>query len=376
MQSISPEDSRFWLRVAWKGLILFGLFNLVFLLTTPPYGKLSLYNVLFAGRLRLPYSDQPAQSYNVTITNLDAMFKSHILSGTPKTSEEYRVLLIGDSATWGYLLPPHQTLAAFLNQANLRTPQNQRMVFYNLGYPVMSLLKDTLLLERGLEYQPDLVLWFVTLESFPMQKQLYSPLLETNQAEVNRLISQLNLNQILPLKGTSPQSFWQRSLIGQRKPLADWLRFQLYGFLWTATGIDHDIPQNTPQKQIDLSPEVEFYGQQPPTLKREELAFAVIDAAYRLSHPIPIILINEPMFISSGLNSDLRYNFYYPRWAYDQYRELLATYCQEKQLTCFDLWNLISADDFTNTAIHMNPHGTQETAQWIAKALQNWAQNR
>ncbi|MCZ7670394.1 MAG: hypothetical protein M5U34_26160 [Chloroflexi bacterium] len=39
---------------------------------------------------------------------------------------------------------------------------------------------------------------------------------------------------------------------------------------------------------------------------------------------VPVLLINEPMFISSGRNSDLRYNAFYPRWAYDQYREMLG----------------------------------------------------
>ncbi len=39
---------------------------------------------------------------------------------------------------------------------------------------------------------------------------------------------------------------------------------------------------------------------------------------------IPVVIINEPMFISQGKNSDIRYNFYYPRWAYDDYREMMT----------------------------------------------------
>ena len=37
-------------------------------------------------------------------------------------------------------------------------------------------------------------------------------------------------------------TFWDRTLIGARRPLADLLRLQLYGVLWAATGIDQDIP--------------------------------------------------------------------------------------------------------------------------------------
>ncbi len=38
---------------------------------------------------------------------------------------------------------------------------------------------------------------------------------------------------------------------------------------------------------------------------------------------VPVLIINEPMFISDGQNSDLRYNSFYPRWAYDQFHRLL-----------------------------------------------------
>ncbi len=374
MEANLPQNPRFWLRVLIKGVLLFIAINITFAISEIDYGKFSLYNHLFAGRTRLPYSDQPSESYNITITNLDAMFASHLLAGSPKSADEYRVLLIGDSGTWGYLLRPDQTLAAYLNQQNLRTPQNKKIVFYNLGYPVMSLFKDVLILERGLDYQPDLVLWLVTLESFPSDKQLFSPLLEKNPTQVLRLIHLLNLYEVIPPPRESTTSLWQRSIIGQRKSLADWVRFQLYGFLWTATQIDQAIPDHIPEKQADLSADLNFHDQQPPHLAMERLAFAVIEAAVQLAAPIPIILINEPMFISSGQNSDIRYNFYYPRWAYDEYRDALAKFCRQKELTCWDIWNLISPDEFTNTAIHMTPLGTQQTAAWIANALENWLQ--
>lgn len=372
MQNNAFTLTSFWTRVAVKGLCLFFIGNFAFAFVDLKYGKISLYNHIFAGRMRLPYSDQPSESYNVTITNLDAMFASHILAGNPKSPTEYRVLLIGDSATWGYLLPADQTLVAFLNREKLHTPDNKQVIFYNLGYPVMSLLKDVLILERGLKYQPDLVLWLITLESFPKEKQLYSPLLEQNPGAVIRLIQKLDLNESISPPQPSQTTLWQRSLFGQRKALADWLRFQLYGFLWTATHVDQAIPAEIPQKQVDLSAEIDFYGQHPPKLGPDFLSFPVVEAAYRLASPIPIILVNEPMFISDGINSHVRYNFYYPRWAYDDYRTTLVSFCQKRGLTCWDIWNLISPEEFTNTAIHMTPQGTAQTAQWIATALEHW----
>src|SRR5215212_211749 len=98
-----------------KAMILFALFNLVFIpLKEIPFGKFSLYNSLFPGRERLPYGEVP-ESYSLSLFDIDAMFASHVIGGTEKTDDEYRVLLIGDSSVWGTLLKPEETLAGQLN---------------------------------------------------------------------------------------------------------------------------------------------------------------------------------------------------------------------------------------------------------------------
>ncbi|MGB9668861.1 MAG: hypothetical protein ACPL0B_00615, partial [Anaerolineales bacterium] len=102
--------------------------------------------------------------------------------------------------------------------------------------------------------------------------------------------------------------------------------------------------------------------------------FSTLEAGVQLANPIPVIFINEPIFISHGKNSNLRYNFYYPRWAYDDFRLQFAEQCQNHQWNCWDIWNLIPPQEFTNTAIHMTPNGTQQTANWIANQIQNWLQ--
>ncbi|HEY3473038.1 MAG TPA: hypothetical protein VGK56_00430, partial [Anaerolineales bacterium] len=80
-----------------KATILFVLCNLAFLLVRDvPAGKLSLYNSVFPGRARFPFGET-REAYNLSLFDLDAMFASHILAGTEKSPDEYRVLLIGDS---------------------------------------------------------------------------------------------------------------------------------------------------------------------------------------------------------------------------------------------------------------------------------------
>ena len=40
-------------------------------------GEVSVYNHLVNGRKRLPFGENPDQSYNLSLYNLDAMFASH-----------------------------------------------------------------------------------------------------------------------------------------------------------------------------------------------------------------------------------------------------------------------------------------------------------
>src|SRR5678815_375858 len=101
--------------VLLKATLLFVLFNFAFIsFKDIPLGKFSLYNSVFPGRERFPFGEA-RESYNLSLFNLDAMFASHVLHGTEKTADEYRVLLIGDSSVWGTLLTPEQTLAGQLN---------------------------------------------------------------------------------------------------------------------------------------------------------------------------------------------------------------------------------------------------------------------
>jgi hypothetical protein len=79
-----------------------------------------------------------------------------------------------------------------------------------------------------------------------------------------------------------------------------------------------------------------------------------------------MLLVNEPMLISSGANSDIHYNFFYPRWAYDDYREIMTSLSQGNGWTYVDLWNIVPANEFTNSAIHLTPTGENMLAENLA----------
>jgi hypothetical protein len=154
--------------------------------------------------------------------------------------------------------------------------------------------------------------------------------------------------------------------VSQRRAIADLIRLQIYGALWASTGIDQIYPENYERAQTDLEASDDFHGL---TSLNDALTFDVLNAGMSI---VPnTILVNEPMLISEGLNSDIRYNFFYPRWAYDEYRQLLAEHAAARNWRYIDLWDLVPASEFTNSAIHLTPAGEALLADKIAGAIQD-----
>lgn len=367
------ENWGFPLRVVVKALVLLMLLNLIFAALAPmeTLGRASLYNWLLPGRQRLPYGENSALAYNLSLFNVPAMMASHVLQ-REKGEDEYRVLLIGDSAGWGWFLDHEDTLAGQLNAMNLRREDGKRVVVYNLAYPVMSLTKDLMFLDAARQYDPDLILWPLTLESFPREKQLFAPVVQQNPDRVRPLIETYGLALDPADPRFADPSFLEQTMAGQRRNLADLIRLQLYGFSWAATGIDQYIPAEITPRRSDFEPDVSWQSfQEPLTFTAEHLAWEVLDAGRAMAGDVPVLLVNEPMFISSGENSDLRYNSFYPRWAYDQYRQLLGEKAQNEGWFYLDLWDQIPPEEFTDTPVHLTPQGSRRMAELIAPELLN-----
>lgn len=358
-------------RIALKAALLFLLANALFAAARPldTLGRLSLYNLVFPGRQRLPYGEVPSADYNLTLNNLPAMFAAHELSRR-KAEDEFRVVVVGDSGTWGWFLDNRDTLAGQLNALDLRAAGGRRVVAYNLGYPVMSLTKDLLLLDAAMDYEPDLILWPVTLQSFARGRQLDHPLLQQNAARVRGLIDRYDLALDAADPRFADRDFLDETIIGRRRDLADLLRLQTYGLAWAASGRDQAIPTEISRRKSDLEADegwLDVVAARP--LTEDDLTFDVLRAGRARAGAAPIVLVNEPMFISDGANSDVRYNSFYPRWAYDQYRSLLGAAAATGGWAYLDLWDAIPPEEFTDTPVHLTPHGTRLLAEMLAPAI-------
>lgn len=360
-------------RIALKTAVLLLLFNFLFAALRPQetLGRLSLYNHLWPGRTRLPYGEDPATAYNLSLNNIPALFASHTLN-QPKAAHEYRLLLIGDSGLWGWLLPPGDTLAAQINAQNLTTADGRTIVAYNLGYPIMSLSKDLLLLDEAMRHDPDAILWLVTLESLAPDKQTIHPLLLNNPQRM----AALSQNHQLQLDTTAAPfvnpTFGQSTILGQRRPLADLIRLQLLGLPWAATGIDQAIPTEYTPRQSDFEPDESWQSfPAPTTLTTDDLAFNLLQAGVERVGDTPLLIVNEPIYRSNGRNNHLRYNAWYPRWAYDQYRTLLATTAATQGWPYADLWDAVPPDQFTDSPVHLTAQGTAVLLQALLPHLED-----
>ncbi len=358
-------------RIFLKAAAIFLLANLLFAIMSPieSLGEISLYNKLLPGRQRLPYGENSADSYNLSLNNIPAMVASHTIS-QPKMADEFRVVIIGDSGTWGWLLENEETLAGQINGAKLRTADGRQVIAYNLGYPIMALTKDLMILEEVRQYEPDLILWLVTLQSFPWEKQLVPPLVQENPDRVRSLIDNYGLSLDSQDDRLKDLSLLDRSIFGQRRALANLLRLQSYGFSWAATGIDQVRPAEITLRATDFEEDVswdDFDG--PVTLTSEIIALDALEVGANIAGEVPILIINEPMFISEGENANLRYNAWYPRWAYDEYRQLMGSWARDYAWHYLDLWDFISPGEFTDSPVHLTPAGMKILASALSDEI-------
>lgn len=95
----------------------------------------------------------------------------------------------------------------------------------------------------------------------------------------------------------------------------------------------------------------------------------MLAAGVELVGNVPITIINEPTFVSDGVNSDLRYSAFYPRWAYDQYRDLLAGQADADGWRYFDWWDRIDGGKFTDSPVHLTPAGSRLLSGWLGETI-------
>ena len=349
-------------RVLVKGILLFAALESVVVWWLPGLQVFNVHAAFDLKRERFPLSTLSPADDAQDLGNLDAMFASHIVSN-PKATDEFRVFVLGDSAAWGLQLPPEQTMPARLDALGLKCGHKTVRV-YNLSFPRSSATKDLMILDKALQYHPDLIVWEITWYTLMPKTRVDHWLVEQNPEEFYKLAHRFDF---LPRDYVAPGLL--DTVMARNRALFHEIRFQAYTLVEAATGMEQ-IPGPPAQLPKDLSPDVTFEGLKPPTLRPGQVSLDQVEDFYALAEQVPVVLVNEPMLVVSGApNSDVRYNDYYPRWVYDQYRAYLTEAAAAHAWDYLDLWDMFPAAYFTDTPLHLNPAGQRLLAERLAPAV-------
>ncbi len=350
-------------RVLLKGVLLWMVLEYVLVWLLPALGPINVYAALGLKRQRFPLSTASPADDAQDLGNLDAMFAAHVVSN-PKAPDEFRVLVLGDSAVWGLQLTPEQTLPAQLDSFGLSCGDKKVRV-YNLSFPRSSATKDLMILDKAMQYQPDMILWLITWYTLMPKTRVDHWLVTQNAAEFYQLARRFDF---LPRDYAAPTTY--TTLLARNQALFRETRFDLYSLIDLGTGTEQFIgpPEVLPAA---LSKDTTFEGLRPPTLRKSQVSLDQLEDFYVLAGQVPVVLINEPMLIVQGdPHSDLRYNSYYPRWVYDQYRQYVAEDAVAHGWNYLDLWNKYPAQYFTDTPLHLSPQGQHLLAQALAPSIE------
>jgi len=165
-------------------------------------------------------------------------------------------------------------------------------------------------------------------------------------------------------------SFYQKTLVGQRSFLARWIKLQALGLVWSATDTDVHIPiKHSEVLPPDVIKDPNYRDLEPGSDLHESLLLTALHAGYDLAGETPMLLVNEPIYVATGMHSDIRYNDLYPRWAYDQYRDIVAAQARSNSWAFLDMWNTIPLEYFTDSGLHVNSNGERLLAEQLNPAL-------
>ena len=147
----------------------------------------------------------------------------------------------------------------------------------------------------------------------------------------------------------------------------------MLGFLWAGTGIDNHegLQPWTAPLSPDVSDQLDYEGWHPDESGDllNSLRLDVLYAGFKIAEEAPVVLVNEPIFIAEGKNHDLRYNAFYPRWAYDEYRQWMLEWTDREDLHWLDYWNALPSTGFVDQNFHRSSAGEEEFAKLLVPEI-------
>ena len=221
-----------------------------------------------------------------------------------------------------------------------------------------------MILDRAMRLEPDAIVWMITWYTLMPKTRVDHWIVEQNPEDFSRLGAALRF-PTAGLRGARSLG----KLFTRNRALFRTIRFQLYSLVQLATDRDQ-IPGPPQIPATELSADENFEGMRPPVLRENQVSIDQVHDFLELADNVPVLLVNEPIQIMSGIpNSDIRYNSYYPRWAYDQYRHFMNEAAATNHWRYLDLWDMFPQEAFADTPLHLIPAAHRTLAEFLAPEI-------
>ena len=285
---------------------------------------------------------------------------------------EVRVVLLGNSAVYGFPLPVEASLGARLN-ARFAAAGTAAHLF-NLGWVYTYLLKDALILQRALAYHPDVIVYAVTLaDMVHLAPPPVEPLLAFMRANADTVAAMAaapppGLEEPLGLVGDwlAARSAWE-TVDTWRQRLASTVRGALRaraGALATALG----APAATrPATRRRAAYDCDAVTQRDALFYRQWQSWNLLEAlaALRADGGPAVLVVNWPI---AHEPRGACHNARYTAARVAEYRDWLRAATARLDLPYLDLGDLLTAEDFLDS-LHVSPAGPQRIADRVGPAL-------
>ncbi len=228
----------FVLRAVLKALVLFALFNGIYVIIQPVKNGLlpTVYNGLVPGRMRFE------QEY---AANINQMFNDHVIRYA--TSDTYNVLFLGSSEVWGNNTQADLAIPNVLDSFSLSTSSGKPVRVYNVAFPFPDAFKDLVILQYLYDQKIPIDLVVVPTNQLSFSWHSIHPIVVSNISYAQYVVDLYDLDgsQLLPPLTTYKGWFW-----ADRVALGHWLINQFLSPRWLIVKRDREFAPPLPLNKI------------------------------------------------------------------------------------------------------------------------------
>lgn len=328
--------------------------------------QLNLWGVVGNGRARLVYMSD----FNNGLLPLNSLLATHIIAHTPKKSNEYRVIIIGNSGPFGSGLDDNETLVAQLNGRKILVG-DKLLVAYNLGYPSATVITEAMTIDAVARYEPDFVFSFVTAYMFNNRQayldQIY-PFMRSNRPRLEALANRFRLAE------------WLSPRLSPRPILSNWIGIHDDGTLPVWFGslfypfVSPDLSRTSLRIANKPMPDKPNNFQDVPgtyPILNDAWLFLNVAQQISITAGARFLVVNQPTLVNDGPHSELSYSALYGRTFYDAYHKTIAAYTKENDIDYLDLWQIVPPEHYTDSELHMDADGWAIVADHLINYLEN-----